>query len=54
LWKNQWSDGISEGSFTQKEILEQFTENGITIPEPLMRDFDNTILKNIKKRMDLI
>jgi len=52
LWKNEWSDGISEGLFTKREIIDQFTECGIKIPESLMLDFDNTILKKIKRRLN--
>jgi hypothetical protein len=51
LWKNEWSDGISEGLFSKKEILQQFEENNIKIPESLMQDFENTILKKIMKRL---
>ena len=52
LWKNEWSDGISEGSFSKREIVNQFTESGIKIPDSLMKDFDNTILKKILKRLE--
>ncbi len=51
LWKNEWSDGISEGSFTKKEILQQFEERNIKIPESLMLDFENTIYKKIMRRL---
>jgi hypothetical protein len=49
LWKNEWIDGIIEGSFSIKEILQQFTDNNIEIPESLMTDFKNTIIKKINK-----
>lgn len=45
LWKNQWSEGISEWLFTLDEIIQQFTEKGIKIPDSLMKDFENTIHK---------
>ena len=51
LWKNEWSDGISEGLFTKKEIIDQFIENGIKIPDSLMLDFENTIYKKIMKKL---
>jgi hypothetical protein len=53
LWKNEWSDGISEGLFTKKEILHQFEERNIKIPESLMQDFENTIYKKIMKRVNV-
>ena len=43
LWKNEWSDGISEGLFTLNEILEEFKNYNINIPESLFQDFINTI-----------
>ena len=49
LWKNEWTDGIVEGSFSKKEILQQFTDNNIRIPESLMTDFNNTIHKKVIK-----
>ena len=52
LWLDQWTDGIVECSFTRNEILKQFNDNGIVIPESLLQDFDNTILKKkLKKYM---
>lgn len=45
LWLQQWTDGISEGSFTSREILSQF--GGIKIPEPLLTDFYNVLQKKI-------
>jgi hypothetical protein len=48
LWINEWSDGIVEGSFRLKDILEEFGDT--KIPEPLMKDFYNTIQKKFKNR----
>ena len=45
LWVNQWTDGISEGVFTKYEILDEFTQRGITIPESLLNDFNNRLWK---------
>lgn len=52
LWKNEWSEGISEGLFRQQEIIKEFTDHGIEIPESLMKDFDNTILRLMSKKLD--
>jgi hypothetical protein len=52
LWRNEWSDGISEGSFTFKEIIEQFTENDINVPESLLKDLKNTINKKVIKLLN--
>jgi len=50
LWLNEWTDGIVEGSFTDREILEEFTKNGIVIPESLLNDFDNRLRQKRIKR----
>lgn len=50
LWKNEWSDGISDGLFTLNEILEEFSKHGIEIPDSLMTDFLNTILRKFYKK----
>lgn len=50
LWVDQWSDGISECSFTLDEIVSQFKQCDITIPDKLFVDFENRILhKKIKR-----
>jgi hypothetical protein len=49
LWLDQWSDGIVDWSFTEEEILKEFQERSIKIPEPLLKDFRNRIEK--KKRI---
>ena len=53
LWIDQWSDGISECSFTLEEILKEFEIRNITIPESLMKDFHNRILKKKIKRNEI-
>jgi len=53
LWLDQWTDGIVECSFTKDEVLEQFYEKGIKIPESFLLDFDNTILRKKVKRNDI-
>ena len=45
LHVKMWSEGISEGLFTKKEILQQFDECNIIIPEPLFNDLINHINK---------
>lgn len=45
LWVGQWSDGISDLLFSKKEIVEEFTNRRIEIPENLMKEFDNMIVK---------
>jgi len=50
LWVNQWSDGIVEGTFSKREILEQFEKLNIIIPESLLNDFNNRIINKMKKK----
>lgn len=48
------TDGIIEGCFTEKEVLQQFEDNGIKIPECLLQDFRNRKYKKMKKMFDSI
>lgn len=50
LWVEQWSQGIVEWTFTKDEILEEFTKRDITIPEPLMIEWDKLIHRKKMKR----
>lgn len=50
LWVNQWSDGIVEGTFTKREIIQEFKDKNIKIPESLLIDFENRIYNKIKKK----
>jgi hypothetical protein len=50
LWVDQWSEGIVDWTFTEKEILDEFQTMNIQIPEPLLRDFRNRIEKKRRKR----
>lgn len=43
LWKDEWSGGISEGLFTKFEILQEFEQRNINLPQSLLEDFENTI-----------
>ena len=45
LWFDQWSDGIVDWSFTKEEILQEFIDKGVEIPEPLMIEWDKLITK---------
>lgn len=54
LFLNEWSDGIVEGSFTKKEIIKEFEDNGIIIPDSLLKDFENRIIQKMKKRYERI
>ena len=52
LWVKTWSEGITEWTFTKEEILKEFEERGIEIPEPLMIEWDKLIdkMKNIRNK----
>ena len=50
LWLGEWTDGIADWCFTREEILSQFTDNGIEIPESFLKDFDNVLEKKRQKR----
>jgi len=49
LFLNEWTNGIAEGSFTKKEILDEFENRNIKIPEPLLIDFNNRLNQKILK-----
>lgn len=50
LWVREWGMGIVEGSFTRREILEEFNIKGVHIPDCFMLQFDNSIRKQQKDR----
>jgi hypothetical protein len=50
LWMIEWANGIAEGSFTKYEILKEFEDRNIIIPESLKIDFENTIIKKVLQR----
>ena len=52
LWKSQWSEGIGDCLFTKEEILSQFFDIGIVIPDSLLKEFDDFILKHKIKRYE--
>ena len=45
-----WSDGIVDWSFTLNEIIQQFIDQNIEIPEPFLKDFVNRIEKKKEER----
>lgn len=45
LWVSQWTDGIVDWTFTKEEILQEFIERNIIIPESLMLEWDKLIQK---------
>lgn len=45
LWVSQWTEGIVDWTFTKEEILKEFTDRNIEIPEPLMLEWDKLIIK---------
>ncbi len=51
LFLQEWTDGISEGSFTREEILFEFEKNNIKIPESLLKDFYNTLYRKRKLKL---
>lgn len=51
LHVSEWTDGINEWCLTPEEVIQQFTDVGITIPEPLLKDFYNTIERKRQKRL---
>ena len=53
LHVKMWSEGVSEGSFTKHEILDEFNKVNIIIPEPLLLDLNNQIIKKVKQTIHL-
>jgi len=53
LHVKMWSEGISEGSFTKYELLDEFKRVNIIIPESLLLDFNNQIVKKVKQTIHL-
>lgn len=53
LWLNEWTNGITDWSFTKDEIFVEFEKNNILIPEPFLLDFNNVLererqIRNLK------
>ena len=51
LFLQEWTNGIVEGSFSKKEILQQFEDKHIKIPESFLNDFDNVIHKKLNNKI---
>jgi hypothetical protein len=52
LFLNEWTDGIAEGSFSSKEIFQQFDDNNIKIPDSLYADFYNRLNKKLQSKIN--
>lgn len=52
LFSKEWSMGIAEGLFLKKEILYEFEKNNISIPDSLLKELENKIYYETKKRID--
>lgn len=50
LWLNEYSDGIVDCIFTIDEIKGEFDKHNIKVPDPLWKDFLNTISRKKKIR----
>jgi hypothetical protein len=48
-----WAEGIVDWCFTEEEILQQFEDKRIKIPESFLLDFRNRIDKMKQKRFSL-
>lgn len=53
LQLNEWADGIVEGSFTKQEILSQFHDFNIEIPDSLLLDFENRIYSKLINKLTM-
>lgn len=49
-----WVEGIVEGSFTKKEILQIFEDNKIIIPDAFYKEFINLIYKQTVRKYNLV
>lgn len=50
LWVDQWTEGITDWTFTREDILKEFSDRNIKIPDSFLKDFDNTIERKRLKR----
>lgn len=45
LWVKEWSLGIGDGLFSKKEILDEFKNRKIELPESFIKELDDSIRK---------
>lgn len=45
LWVKEWSSGISEGLFSKDDILNEFKNKNIELPESFLKELDDSIRK---------
>ena len=45
LHVKMWSEGIADGDFAIREILDVFNDRGIKMPDSLLAGFENEVLK---------
>lgn len=50
LWRDQWTDGITDWTFTRDEIMQIFIVKNIQIPESLVKEFDDFLIRKQNKR----
>lgn len=50
LWRNEWTDGIVDWTFTKEEIVQTFIDKKIEIPIPLLKEFDDFVERKKKIR----
>lgn len=50
LWRDNYTDGIVDWTFTKEEIIQTFIEKKIEIPTPLLKEFDDFLDKKKMKR----
>lgn len=43
LQHQEWSYGVAEGTFTKYELLDEFSRNGIEIPQPFVDEFNTRV-----------
>lgn len=52
LWRDQWTDGIAEHTFTKEEIMQEFIEKKVIVPESFLKEFDDFLEKKKRVRLE--
>jgi hypothetical protein len=52
LWRDEWTNGIVEHTFTKEEILQEFFDKNIEIPIPLLKEFNDFLEKKRQKKIE--